>query len=274
VRLHAHAHAALALALLLSARGAAGQDREFAVRGYRFVSDIGDDAGLWVNPAAGGFNMYYRPEGHVSFQRSADEEWFTAQYLIGFQAGPVAFGYAHDEYEAGEGFAQSDAYTLTVGYAVEGSGFGVARTWRTVGDTEGSWDVGYSFMAPDLLSFGLAWRDIGSPVVRGATREERLVGAVTVRGGANRFSVSAQGDYATDARDFRGFRIGGSARIVATLEVAVSADWDGEGEFIGLNIGAYLHKFPYVASAVAGLYSEGDVRAGHAAVAYVRPVRM
>ncbi|NIR43384.1 MAG: hypothetical protein GWN99_05540 [Gemmatimonadetes bacterium] len=260
----------LGLAILtLTATPAAGQYRVTDVQTYRFVSEYGNAAGLWVNPAASGYFNASLLGGHVAFDRPEDRSWKAGQYLIGLQWGPVGFGYGHDEYRDPGRAPQGDSYTLSVGLATRGNGFGVTRTWRTVGDADGSWDLGYLFVAPSGFSLGLTWRDIGSPVVRDTLLDERVVGAVTFREPeTGRFSLSAQGDYRTTG-DFRAFRIGGSWRVIPQLEFLALAEWNGDGDFESFRIGVNLHGTSTRATGVAGLESGGDVRSGSLGVSFL-----
>jgi hypothetical protein len=235
---------------------AAGQYRVPTPQTYRFVSDMGNGAGVFVNPGASGFFAATLLTGNVTFDRPEDSGWEVGQWLLGVQWGPLGFGYVHDEYHDTTGFSQGDNYTVSAGFAARGNGVGAARTWRTVGGAEGSWDVGYLFVSQSGLSIGLTWRDIGSPVVRDTVLDERVVGAISFREAREgKFSLSIQGDYRTRESDFRAFRIGGSVMIMRTVEVLAQAQWDGDGNLLF--------------TGVVGLESTGDVRMGNAGASFV-----
>lgn len=240
-----------------------GQTREPEIARYRFVSDAAT-AGLWVNPGASGFNRRVKLIGHYTWNRPREEGWTTAQYLVGLQSGVVGFGYRHDEFDGDGPFSQGDAYTVSVGIADERTGLGLSRTWRTVGPTEGSWELGALARASDRVILGLVWRDIGSPEVRGVTRESRLLGAVTLAPPNGRFSLSAQADYRTGEGDFRAFRVGGAAAVLAVIDGLAVAEWDGDGDFLGLSLGVQIRQSTGTALGVVGLDSSGDARAASA----------
>jgi hypothetical protein len=266
---------AIALTLCLLAAGpAAAQWRAPELQTYRFVSDVGTGAGLWVNPGAAGFNRMVRLLGNVTFDRPDQGSWSTGQYGVGLQWTVVAFGYQHDEFQASEGgHAQGDSYIMAVGLAQGRNGFGVTRTWRSVGPTEGSWEIGWVSYANSGISVGLVWRDIGSPTVRDTTLREHLVGAVSLRPQGSLFSLAAQGDYQTDGGDFRAFRIGGTVGLIEKLLATASAEWDGDGDFNGFRIGlAFGHKSAVI-TAGAGLASGGDARTANLGLSVDGPAR-
>jgi hypothetical protein len=250
----------LGLTLLLAAAPAAGQDRAPDPRNYRFASELTDNAGLWVNPGVAGFNEQVRLNGHITFLRPGEDSWETGQYLLGLQFQGFGFGYQHDEFDQEAGYAQGDAYTLSFGFAGKGNGLGVTRTWRTVGPADGSWDIGYAFASPNGVTLGVVWRDIGSTAVRDTILDERVVGALTIRPTNAIFSVSGQVDYKTSVGDFRAFRLGGSLTFLEVVDALILVEWNGNGDFIGFQLGAYLPGPKWFGTAVAGLESNGDAR--------------
>jgi hypothetical protein len=254
---------AIAFTLCLATAGpAAAQWRAPDVQNYRFVSDIGTGADLWVNPGAAGFNRMVRLLGNMTFDRPPDGGgWSTAQYSVGLQWTVAGFGYQHDDFQPSEeGYSQGDSYIVAAGLAQGRNGFGVARTWRSVGPTEGSWEVGWVSYASSGVSVGLVWRDIGSPVVRDTTLREHVVGAVSFRPQGSGFSISLQGDYQTDGGDFRAFRIGGTVGLLDSLLALALAEWNGDGDFEGFRLGIALGHKSSVITAGAGLSSGGDAR--------------
>jgi hypothetical protein len=261
--------AALGLATLLAATPAAGQSRVPAPQTYRFVSELGNAAGIWVNPGAMGYFDASLLTGSITFDRP-ESSWEVGQYQFGIQWGPLGFGYTHDEFHDTTGFGQADNYTVSAGFATNGNGAGAARTWRKVGDAEASWDIGYTFVSQAGVSFGLTWRDIGSPVVRDTVLDERVVGAVTFREATTgRFSISAQAEYKTKLKEFRGFRVGGSLKPVDSVEILVLAQWGGDGDFDGFSLGFYLTDKSAMGWGVVGLESNGDIRTGNAGASFM-----
>jgi hypothetical protein len=250
--------------LVLGATPLAGQVREPEVDSYSFVSEAPNVYGFWVNAGATALSERSWIAGHVTFDRPASAGWSAGQYMLGLQAGPVAFGYRHDEFEGADGFAQGDAYTVALGFETGRSGLGVSRTWRTVGATEGSWEIGWVNRSESGVSVGLVWRDIGSPQVRDTIRRERLVGALTYRPALRAFSLSVQADYRLDGREFRAFRVGGSLRLTLPIEALALAEWDGDGDFRGFRLGVVVRQRTAVLTAGAGLDSAGDARTASA----------
>ncbi len=253
------------LALLLGMTPALGQTRDPEPEAYSFVSGTGHGAALWVNPGAAGFNRAVYLLGHWTWDRPEDGDWSTGQYAVGFHSRIVAFGYRHDEFPSG---GRGDAYTLALGVAQGRNGIGVSRTWRTVGDAEGSWDIGYVNHALSGVSLGLVWRDIGSPEVRDSVRYERLIAALTYRPTTTSISISAQGDYRLDGGRFNGFRVGGSVMILGSLDAFALAEWDGEGDFVALRLGATAGGGRGRLFGGAGLDSDGNARTASAGLSY------
>ena len=259
----------LSLALLLTAPPAAGQIREPEVQNYSFVSGVGLGSGIWVNPGAAGFNRTTNLVGHVTFDRPEDDSWSTGQYMAGFQTPMFGFGYRHDEFGDLDGYAQGDAYTVALGTASGRNGMGVSRTFRTVGRTEGSWEIGWVSHAPSGVSAGLVWRDIGSPVVRDTIRFSRLIGGLTYRARRTPATLSAQADYRMDGGQFRAFRIGGSLTLLDVLDLHALAQWTGDGDFDGFRLGLMLRKRSMIVTGGAGLNSTGDVRTASAGLGLI-----
>ncbi len=253
--------------LTLSASAAVAQTRDPALHTYRFVSDLGYASGVWVNPAASGFNRVNRLLGHATWNRPEGEGWSLGQFLISLQWSIIGFGYRHDEFDELEGtFSQGDAYTVSAGFATARSGLGVSRTWRTVGPAEGSWEIGWMLASPQVTA-GLVWRDIGTPTVRGIRRRERVVGGLTYVAVPDRFQISLQSDYLTRAGDFDAFRVGGRYTLVRRtlgairlVDALVLADWDGDGDFQAFAIGLMVRHGSGQAAGVGLLESGGDVR--------------
>lgn len=247
-------------ASLSPAAAAIAQTRAPEIRNYTFVTEIGGAAGLWVNPGAAGFNPTTRINGFLTFDRPKGEGWSVGQYSVGLQPKVLGFGYRHDEFSDPAGHPQGDAYTVALGLARGSDGFGVARTWRTVSDADGSWDIGYVHHQDPGVSVGMVWRDIGSPVVRGIVRRETLVGAVTLVPNVGRFSLSLQADYRTDGGDFAAFRIGGTFSPIGSLDALALAQWNGDGDFDGLRIGVVIRGQKSTVLGGAGLNAGGDAR--------------
>ncbi len=259
-------------ALALAAQPLAGQIREPEVQTYSFVSETPNVYGFWVNPGAPSVSGRSWIAGHVTFDRPANGGgWSTSQYMLSFQAGPLGFGYRHDEFDDPNGFAQGDAYTVALGLHTASSGLGLSRTWRTVGPTEGSWEIGWVGRSASGVSFGLVWRDIGSPEVRDTTRRERLIAGLTYRPPLHAFSLSAQMDYRRKGSSFRAFRIGGSFRLALPVEAIALAEWDGDGDFRSFRIGAVIKPKTATLTAGAGLDSGGDARTASAGAVLISP---
>ncbi len=258
------------LLLLVGASAGAAQTRDPEVHAYRFVSETGNGAGLWLNPGAAGFNQPILLTGNVTFDRPQDDSWTTGQYYIGGQSGAIGFGYRHDEFSDPEGFSQGDAYTLALGVAQGNDGLGVSRTWRTVGPAEGSWDIGAVHRAPKF-SIGLVWRDIGSPDVRGVKRRSRLVSAFSVRPSETPTTVSIQVDYQLDGSEFRAFRFGGRIGLLQAVSALALAEWDGDGDFEGFRIGVVLRQGRATLSGGAGLSSGGDASTANLGASILSP---
>lgn len=263
---------AVALALAGPAPSARAQVRDPELDTYLFVSDALQSQAVWVNPGGLGFTEPFDALGQVTWTRPGDGGWRASQYLVGAHAKILGGGYRHDEFTTGP-FAQGDAYTVALGWAAQGTGLGVSRTWHRVGPGEGSWTVGLAFRRRPQVSVGLVWRDIGSPSVRGTERPSRVVGAITVRPPRTPLALSAQVDYRTSGGGLREVRIGGTARILNVVDGLALAAWDGDGDFVGLWLGVRLplrfRTAAGAATAVAGLDTDLNARTGSAAVQLV-----
>ena len=261
----------LSLLFLLSAAPSAAQDREPELQAYTFVSQAGFAGAIWDNPAAGGFNRMTRLVGAITFDRPEAGDWEAGQYSVGLQSGAISFGYRHDEFSGMEGFAQGDAYTVAAGIGQGASAIGVSRTWRSVGPSDGSWEIGTIARSASGISAGFVWRDIGSPDVRGVRRRERLIGALTYRGQNSPFAVSLQADYEKDGGRFRALRIGGNYLLAGTVNALALAQWDGDGDFDGFRIGALIRLGKTLGLGGAGLSAGGDARTASAGLAHETP---
>jgi hypothetical protein len=249
----------LLLALVLRATPAAGQVRQPALQEYRFVSEAGYASAIWVNPGASGFNRPIHLIGHMTGDRPEGSDWSLAQYLIGFQWEVVSFGYQHDEF-SGVGFEDGDAYTVSGGVESGGNGIGVSYTWRTVGQADGNFDVGWLYQGGGNASLGVVWQNIGAPEVRDTTLDEQLVAGVTARPSEGRFGLSLQAAYRTKKKDFGAFRIGGTLTLMRSLQALALVQWSGDGDFEGFMIGAIWRGRSMVAGGAIGLSSGGDAR--------------
>ncbi|MGD2154874.1 MAG: hypothetical protein PVG79_16535 [Gemmatimonadales bacterium] len=258
------------LALLLAAGPALGQTRDPEPGAYSFVSGTGHGAALWVNPGAAGFNRAVHLVGHVTWDRPEGGDWSMGQYTVGVHSRVIAFGYRYDKFQPG---GRGEAYTLVLGLARGRNGFGVSHTWRTVGEAEGSFEIGYVNHGITGVSFGLVWRDIGSPTVRDSVRHARLIGALSYRPPTAPVSVSAQADYRLDGGRFNSFRVGGSLLLLGSLDAFALAEWDGEGDFMALRLGAAVGGGRARLFGGAGLDSNGNARTASAGLSYRSPQR-
>lgn len=261
--------ALLSVAVIFDFAPASAQTRDPELDNYRLVSDLNHGMVMWVNPA--GLGMTPRRStlmGHVTWERPEDGDWGLAQYMVGFQARIVGFGYHHDEF-SGRGFSQGDAYTLAAGLGRANTSFGVSRTWYTVGETEGSWVLGAGLTSQTAV-VGVVWRDIGSPQVRDSVRAERLIAAVTVRPSASPLTVSGEIDYLLEGSDLRVFRIGGGWTFMEKLRAQALIGWDGDGDFQGFVISAQLRLDEATAVGAARLDAGGDAGSGSLGVEFSR----
>lgn len=255
------------LSLPLTVGLVTAQVRDPEPRQYQFVSDVGGATALWVNPGALAFQRQLDVVGHVTWNRPEEGDWSAGQYLLGLHVKVLGLGYRHDEFAPPRSVAQGDAYTLALGYASEGTGIGVSRTWHRGGDPhDGSWELGLAYQAGPQVSVGLVWRDLGDPAARDTVRPERLVGALTFRPTGTNLSISAQADFLTGPDDFRDFRIGGTFRLLPTLQALAVAAWDGDGDFHGIWFGGRVVFGSAVGVGVAGLDSGGDARTANLGV--------
>ena len=245
------------------------QTREPDVNNYRLVSDLTHAMVMWVNPAGLGLTRRRTSlMGHVTWERPEDRDWALAQYMVGFQARIIGFGYHHDEF-SGRGFSQGDAYTLAAGIGRTNTSFGVSRTWYTVGESEGSWVLGAGTTSQTAV-VGLVWRDIGSPQVRDSVRAERLIAAVTLRPSASPLTVSAEMDLLLDGKDLRVFRVGGGLTLMRKVRAQALIGWDGDGDFQGFVISAQLRMSEGTAVGAARLDAGGDAGAGSLGIDFSR----
>lgn len=236
---------------------AAAQTRDPAVSEFRLVSDLISTSSLWVNPAGLGFHTRRSSlMGNLTWDRPKDGDWSLGQYLIGVGADIVGFGYEHDEFQSGA-FSQGDAYTVALGVAAREAAIGASRTWRTVGESQGSWVVGVGYVKP-AAAVGLVWRDIGSPAVRDTVRDERLIGAVTAQPSRGPFILEAELDYNVNDKSLRVFRVGAGLTLRGKFRAQGLLGWDGDGDFVGFVISGDLRLGRATAWGAAGLDAGGD----------------
>ncbi|MDP2577884.1 MAG: hypothetical protein Q8W48_09260 [Candidatus Palauibacterales bacterium] len=267
IRARAHPYVSIVpIAALFAVGGdvvpAAAQTRDPAVTEFRLVSDLLSTSSLWVNPAGLGFHTRRSSlMGNLTWDRPEDGDWSLGQYLIGVAADIVGFGYEHDEFQSGA-FSQGDAYTLALGVASRDAAIGVSRTWRTVGESQGSWVVGFGFVKP-TAAIGLVWRDIGSPTVRDTVRDKRLIGAVTAQPSRGPVILEAELDYNLKDKGLRVFRVGAGMTLKGKLRARGLLGWDGDGKFVGFVISGDLRLGKSTAWGAAGLDAGGDAGNGN-----------
>jgi len=208
---------------------------------YTTVSQISGVEAMWSNPGALGFSSFEVIEvtGLLAFSPNpgqTDAEF--RQGLLGARVGPLAIGLRRDQFliDPGDELTQ-EGTGLTIGVAMGGDrfSFGASNDQYQRAVTSSRWEIGGMWRALESLNVGLAWRDIGSPVVIARKRPWTLVGGATyqIPEGWGEASLEAT----LERGSLEGFR--GLVRLDTPVDVDVLAlaDINSDGELQRFSIG-------------------------------------
>ena len=188
---------------------------------YLLTAEATDGRALWVQPAG----LVVRRESSVSLMATVDRVGGSTelgQYGITLASGPLGIGWQHDRLSDG---SNGDAFA--VGYAVglADRSIGVDHRWhRGTNTRSGAWDIGGRYAPLPYLMLSLAWRDIGSPLIRDTTLRATLVPGASVLLLNRRLELGADwelvtGDWGTSAvRGGAVFSLTGRAALMLRAE--------------------------------------------------------
>jgi hypothetical protein len=239
----------LALSAAGPAPAAAQSYRPLAERSL-LTTAVRDERAVWVNPAGLSRSTQASFAADLTVQR-ADGEARLAQYGLAFSSRSVAFGWEHDRLPGG---SSSNTYVLGLGLGDELFSGGVTHRWYQGG--QGGWDVGLRGRVTDALDLSLVWRDIGSPLVRGAVVRDRLVPAAGFRLLEGRLLAGVEGDTPGSLGTLSEVRAGAGVSIASRIVVACRATFSREAARRGVVVIVGFGGRNYRGSLV-GLFPDG-----------------
>ncbi len=243
-----------AVALALAAAGpapAAAQTAQPLAERILLTTDARDERAIWVNPAGLARHPQASLGGDLTVAREPGD-FRLAQYGLALTSRGLAFGWEHDRFPDGTG---TNTYVLGLGLGEERYSGGVAHRWHQRG--QGSWDVALRGRATDLVDLSLVWRDIGSPVVRGAVLRDRFVPAAGLRLLGDHLLAGVEADIPADLGALTEVRAGAGVSILPLVAVSCRATFSRDpsrrGVAVLVGVGARTWR-----GAVAALFSRAD----------------
>jgi len=211
---------------------------------------VRDERAVWVNPAGLSRSTQASFAADLTVERGGGEARL-AQYGLALSSRSLAFGWEHDRVPGG---SSANLYVLGFGLGDELFSGGVAHRWYQGG--QGSWDVALRGRATDAIDLSLVWHDIGSPVVRGATIQDRFVPAAGFRFLEGRILAGVEGDVPGDLGTLTEIRAGAgiaiASRIVVACRWTFSRDVARRGVVVLVGLGGRTYRGSLVA-----LFPEG-----------------
>lgn len=239
----------LALAAADPPPAAAQSYRPLAERSL-LTTAVRDERAVWVNPAGLSRSTQASFAADLTVER-ANGEARLAQFGLALSSRSIAFGWEHDRLPGG---SSANTYVLGLGLGDELFSGGVAHRWYQGG--QGGWDVALRGRATDVMDLSLVWRDIGSPLVRGAAIRDRLVPAAGFRLLEGRVLAGVEGDVPGDLGALSEVRAGAGVSIASRIVVACRATFSREAARRGVVVIVGLGGRTYRGSLV-GLFPEG-----------------
>jgi hypothetical protein len=161
---------------------------------YLLSAEATDARALWVQPAG----LVARRESSVSLMATVDRVGGSSalgQYGITLASGPLGVGWQHDRLSDG---SNGDAFAVGYAFGLVGRAVGVDHRWHRGTNTKsGAWDIGGRYAPLPYLMLSLAWRDIGSPLIRDTTLRATLVPGASVSLLNSRLELAADWELVT-----------------------------------------------------------------------------
>ncbi len=241
--------AALALAVA-GARPAAAQLYQPLAERALLTTDARDERAVWVNPAGLARRLQASLAADATVERTGGDARL-AQFGLALSSRSLAAGWEHDRYPGGTG-----ANTFVVGFGLGDEIFsgGVAHRWHQGG--QGGWDVALRGRTSDVLELSLVWRDIGSPVVRGAVLRDSFVPAAALHLLGGRVVAGVEGDVPGDLGRLTELRAGAGVAILPRVEVSCRGTFSRDPARRGLAVLVGVGSRRWRGSLVA-LFPEG-----------------
>lgn len=197
---------------------------------YMLTTDAFDARALWLQPAG----LAARPEASFSglLTASTSGRRTITQYGLTLASRGIGLGWQHDRLPDGSSDNQ-----WAVGLAGGTARFtaGVARRWIKGDSTDAAaFDAGIRYAARPNLQLSLAWRDIGSPVVRDTTVRATLVPGLALALFGARAEIGADWEIVTRGWGTSALRAGAAVALPLQLSLSVRADFSGSLHARGL----------------------------------------
>ena len=215
--------ALVATAAALLSGSAAAQSFTAQPQLYLLTTDAFDARALWIQPAG----LAAIREASVSgfFTTATQRGQGPTQYGLSLASGGLGLSWQHDRLGNG---ASDNQWAIGLGVGNQTVKVGVARRWiRGANANDAALDLGMRITPRPSVLLSLAWRDIGSPVVRDTVVRAVLVpGAALALFGA-RARIGVDWELVTRGWGTSALRAGASIVLPLSLALSVRADYSG-----------------------------------------------
>ena len=222
--------ALLATLAALLPGGAAAQSFAAQPHLYLLTTDAFDARALWVQPAG----LAARPEASLSglLTASTSGRRTITQYGVTLASRGIGLGWQHDRLPDG---SSDNQWAVGLAGGTARITAGIARRWiRGDSTSAAAFDAGVRYAALPSLQLSLAWRDIGSPVVRDTTVRATLVPGIALALFGARAQLGADWEIVTSGWGTSALRAGAAVALPLQLALSVRADFSGSFHARGL----------------------------------------
>ena len=229
---------ATALAALLAAAAAllpgSAAAQSFAAQPhlYLLTTDAFDARALWVQPAG----LAARAEASLSglLTAATSGRRSVTQYGLTLASRGIGVGWQHDRLPDG---TSDNQWAVGLAGGTPRVTLGIARRWiRGANANAAAFDAGVRYAARPTLQLSLAWRDIGSPVVRDTTVRATLVPGLALALFGARAQIGADWELVTRGWGTSALRAGATVALPLRLALSVRADFSGSLHARGLSL--------------------------------------
>jgi len=192
---------------------------------YLLTIDASDARSVWLQPAGLSQRRESSLGAHVTAQR-VPGDFGVAEYGITLASNGVAFGWHHDGLA---GAPEGTAYALGLGTGDSLAGAGISRRWyRSMGRSDGTWDVGARWRPSPGLGISVVWRNIGDFVARD-TLPSVVVPAAAFDLAGGRLRFGAEADLMTDGWRRGDIRASLAMVVTGMLRVRLRSTFSRDG---------------------------------------------
>jgi hypothetical protein len=227
---------------------------------YLLGAEASDARALLLQPAGLSARREATLGGFLDFSK-AGSSTELAQYGVLLASRGLGLGWRHDRAPGA-----STVNTWAVGYALGGPalGFGLARRWLRGDSThDATFDLGLRSRVGSRLLVAAAWRDIGSPVVRGASVPETLTPGALLLLAGGRAHAGVDWELRTDDWAATTLRLGVAVPLPRGLQLSARADFgSGLDAYRGFALAVTWNR-PGLRSAAYAAWPDGGAADHH-----------